>query len=352
VGDALRRLGGIDMNPEEPIASPKTARYRNKAQYPVRNVNGEMRAGFFRAHSHGLVAVEDCPLQPEGFAPIAKEVLALCREYNIPAYDEQTHTGTLRHIFLRKAESTGEIMLCLVINAKKLPHAEQLAERLALSCPEISTITVNVNRERTNVIFGEKTITLCGGGVITDELGGVRLELSARSFYQVNRAAAELLYRAALEYAAPNRTDILLDLYCGAGAVGLSMAAHVREVIGVEHESAAVKDARRNAALKAIANARFIHADAEQAAKKLAEEGVRPDIIVVDPPRKGLSPGLPEIIAGMRPQRLVYISCNPATLARDAARLNVLGYALERAKAVDLFPRTAHVEAVGVFSRD
>jgi 23S rRNA (uracil1939-C5)-methyltransferase len=350
VGDALRRLGGIIVSLEEPIASPKIERYRNKAQYPVRNVNGEICAGFFRAHSHGLVKVEDCPLQPESFGLIVKEVLAFCR--NIPAYDEQSNSGVLRHIFLRKAESTGEIMLCLVINANKLPFAEQLVERLAKSCPEVSTITLNVNRERTNVIFGEKTIVLSGSGVITDELCGVRLELSARSFYQVNRAAAELLYKAALEYAAPQGTEVLLDLYCGAGAIGLSMAGRVKEVIGVELEQAAVRDAGRNAALNGIANARFIHADAEKAARKLAEEGIRPDIVVVDPPRKGLGPGLPETIAGMKPQRLVYISCNPATLARDAARLNALGYTLKKAKAVDLFPRTAHVEAVGVFGRD
>jgi 23S rRNA (uracil1939-C5)-methyltransferase len=350
VRDALRRLGGIALDLDEPVASPKTERYRNKAQYPVRNVNGEICAGFFRAHSHGLVRVDDCPLQPESFGFNVKEVLAFCREYEIPAYDEQSHTGALRHVFLRKAEATGETMLCLVINAKKLPHAEQLIERLAKACPEISTITLNVNRERTNVIFGERTIILSGSGVIEDELCGVRLELSARAFYQVNRAAAELLYRAALEYAAPQASDTLLDLYCGAGAIGLGMAGHVKEVIGVELEEAAVRDAERNAALNGIANARFIHADAELAAKKLAEDGTRPDIIVVDPPRKGLGPGLPETVAGMKPKRLVYISCNPATLARDAAKLNALGYVLERAKAVDLFPRTAHVEAVAAFT--
>jgi 23S rRNA (uracil1939-C5)-methyltransferase len=350
VGDALRRLGGITANLEEPIASPKIERYRNKAQYPVRNVNGEICAGFFRAHSHGLVRVEDCPLQPGSFALIVKEMLAFCREFNIPPYDETAQSGILRHIFLRKAETTGETMLCLVINAKKLPFAEQLVERLAKACPEVSTITLNVNRERTNVIFGEKTITLSGCGVITDELCGVRLELSARSFYQVNRAAAELLYKAALEYAAPQGAEVLLDLYCGAGAIGLSMAGHVKEVIGVELEQAAVKDAGRNAALNGVSNARFIHADAEKTAQRLAEEGISPDIIVVDPPRKGLGPGLPETIAGMKPQRLVYISCNPATLARDSARLNALGYTLEKVKAVDLFPKTAHVEAVALFT--
>jgi 23S rRNA (uracil1939-C5)-methyltransferase len=350
VKDALRRLGGIALDLEEPIASPEIERYRNKAQYPVRSVNGETCAGFFRAHSHGLVQVEDCPLQPESFGHIVKEVLAFCRECHIQAYDEQGHGGALRHIFLRKAESTGEAMLCLVINGKKLPHAERLVERLAKACPEVSTVTLNINRERTNVIFGAKTVTLSGSGMITDELCGVRLALSARSFYQVNRAAAELLYKAALEYAAPQATDILLDLYCGAGAIGLGMAGHVKEVIGVELEEAAVRDAERNAAQNGIANARFVHADAEEAAQRLSEEGARPDIVVVDPPRKGLGPGLPEVIAGMEPKKLVYISCNPATLARDAAKLNALGYTLQKARAVDLFPRTAHVEAVALFT--
>ncbi len=312
-------------------------------------LDGEMRAGFFRARSHGLVPAEDCALLPEAFAGILKEVLEFCRENGVTAYDESKNTGVLRHVFLRRAETTGEIMLCLIINARRLAAAEKLVARLKAGCPQVTTVTVNINRERTNVIFGEKTLVLSGSGVITDELCGVKLGLSARSFYQVNRAAAERLYLAAREYASPEKGDVLLDLYCGAGAVGLSMAGFVGELVGVETFGPAVLDARRNAALNGIANARFICADAGEAAARLVKENTRVDVVVVDPPRKGLDPDIPGIIAGLKPKRLVYISCDPATLARDAARLSELDFTMTRARAVDLFPRTAHIEAVALF---
>ncbi len=352
VKENLRRLSRVDIELDRAIPSPCHGRYRNKAQYPVRMLDGEMRAGFFRARSHGLVPIGDCALQPEVFSGIVGEVLAFCRENGVTAYDESTNTGVLRHVFLRRAETSGEIMLCLIINARRLAAAGELVARLKTSYPGVTTVTVNINRERTNVIFGEKALILTGSGIITDELCGVKLGLSAQSFYQVNRAAAERLYLAAREYAALNGDDVLLDLYCGAGAVGLSMAAFVRELIGVETSEPAVLDARRNAAQNGISNARFLCADAGEAAARLAGENVKVDVVVVDPPRKGLAPEIPVIIARLKPKRLVYISCDSATLARDAARLNELGFAMTRARAVDLFPRTAHIEAVALFENN
>lgn len=353
VEENLRRIGGADITPDEPLPSPAHARYRNKAQYPVRMVNGEIRAGFFAKRSHELIPIDDCLLAPEFFRRITDEVVGFMNEYSIAPYDEAAHSGLLRHIFIRHAEATGEVMLCLVVNGRELPHSDALIERIRRECPVVSTISLNENRERTNVIFGGKTRALYGPGYITDELCGVRVRLSAQSFYQVNRAAAEALYKSAMEYAAfkPDKSEVLLDLYCGAGAIGLSMAKTAGQVIGVEVVEQAVKDAVQNAALNGIENARFICADAAEAAKTLEAEGLRPDVIVVDPPRKGLDDNLPAIISALSPDRLVYISCNSATLARDVARLAAFGFRLEKARAVDMFPRAAHVECVALLKK-
>lgn len=384
VEESLRRIGGVDLAQitiDAAIPSPKHERYRNKAQYPVRRVGGEICAGFFAKRSHELVRIDDCNLQPVEFSAIVQIVVEFMEKNGIEPYDEATGQGILRHIFLRQAEAhgcdderisgikntsysergassvqlqaAGEIMLCLVINAAAFPNADKLAETLKARCPEVATLVVNQNRKNTNVIFGDKTAVIFGSGYITDTLCGIKVRLSARSFYQVNRQAAELLYKAALEYAAPAPDDILLDLYCGTGTIGLSMAHAVGEVIGVEVVPEAVLDATENAAQNNIKNARFICADAAAAAEQLQAEGVRPDIIILDPPRKGADEKLPAIIAALAPKKLVYISCDAATLARDIARLAPLGYRLERVRAVDLFPRTAHVECVAeIVSRE
>ena len=353
VVENIKRIGGVkDFTLEPPLFSPLVSRYRNKAQYPVRRVDGKIRAGFFRGRSHGLVPVDDCLLQPEFFGDITAEVIRFAEEYSIEPYDEATGAGILRHIFIRHAEASNETMVCLVVNKGGLPHKEELAAALHSRCRTVKTVLVNENADNTNVIFGKNTRVVSGSGYITDKLAGVRVRLSVRSFYQVNRAAAEILYEASLLYASPQKTDVLLDLYCGAGTIGLSMAHAVKEVIGVELVADAVRDAEATARLNGIQNARFIHADAALEADALTQKGVRPDIVIVDPPRKGLQENLPASIAQLAPHKLVYISCNPATLARDIERLCSLGFKLIKARAVDLFPRTAHVEAIALLQLD
>ena len=346
VKENLLRIGGIDAPMESPVPSPRESRYRNKAAYPIRLYNGKTRAGFFAKRSHAPVPVGDCLLQPQVFGDIAGYVCDWLDRRGIAPYDEKNHSGLVRTLYLRIGEATGQIMACIVINGSGIPGEAELAQGLVSAFPGIKTILLSENRRRDNVILGDAERVLYGDGRICDILCGIELSLSARSFYQVNRGAAELLYKKALEYAAPKRDHILLDLYCGAGAIGLSMAKNAGMIIGVESVAQAAQDARRNAAANAVANARFYHGDAADAAQIMREIGRRPDTVILDPPRKGISP---EAIAGIidiNPQKIVYISCSPATLARDCKLLAAHGYAVVKACAVDLFPRTAHIEAI------
>ena len=346
VEENLARIGKTRPEWEPIIASPQARRYRNKAQYPVRMMDGRVRVGFFAPRSHTLIPMEDCLLQPAFFADICRAVCDFCEENAIPAYDEEYYTGLLRHICIRYAEATGQTLVCLVINGKQFPFAENLSDRLQVLCPGILSFHINQNREKTNVILGARTRHLSGPAFIEDVLCGMKIRISPHSFYQVNRQGAELLYKAALEYASPRPDDTLLDLYCGAGTIGLSMAAHVGSAIGVEVVPDAVKDAEENARINKIANAQFICGTAAEAARELCEQGQRVDIAVVDPPRKGLDSATIEHLAEIGPGKIVYISCNSATLARDCAVFAEKGYRTVKGRAVDLFPRTAHVECV------
>lgn len=357
-GDWLRenlaRIGGVSPELEPPMPSPASARYRNKAQFPVREAGGEIRVGFFAGRSHALIPVEDCLLQPAFFADICAAVIRYMEQCGVRAYDEASHRGAVRHIYLRHAAQTGQVMVCLAVNADSLPQTDMLLKELCHACPAVATVATVVlshNRKQTNVILGDRLTVLSGAGKIEDVLCGVRVRISPLSFYQVNRDAAELLYREALRYAAPDRDDLLLDLYCGAGTIGLSMAHAVKRVVGVETVPQAVDDARRAALENDIGNTRFLRGDAARAADELRKEGLRPDIVVLDPPRKGADPALLRTMADMAPRKIVYISCNSATLSRDAKQLLELGYAPVRARAVDLFPRTAHAEAVMLLER-
>jgi 23S rRNA (uracil1939-C5)-methyltransferase len=352
VEENLRRIGHIQVPLEPPIPAPQTERYRNKAQYPIRRVGGSIRAGFYARRSHDLIPVEDCPLQPACFAAIAKAFCGFLEERGLEPYDETTGKGLVRTLYLRLAETTGQVMVCIVANGGGIPGERELVERLRQVHPDIATVVLNINRRRDNVILGDSERILYGDGKIEDTLGGVRVRLSAKSFYQVNRAAAELLYRKALDFAAPHPEDTLLDLYCGAGTIGLAMAGQVRQVIGVEVVEAAVEDARRNAAANGIPNASFFCANAAAAVELLRERHITPRIAVLDPPRKGADPAVLAALPAMGIDRIVYVSCNSATLARDCARLADLGYKAERAAAVDLFPRTTHVEAVLLLIRN
>lgn len=348
----LRRLGGLDpvMLPITP--SPLVQGYRNKAQYPIREYDGKIEAGFFAKRSHRVISCASCDLQPAFFEQILEYTKQFLEEYHISAYDEQTGKGKVRHLYIRYGEVSGEVMVCLVVNSERLPHAAEYVEGLLKVCPQVVSVVLNINREQNNVILGQKCITLYGKDTIEDTLCDVRFELSPLSFYQVNRQAAEKLYRLAAEMAQFEGNELLIDLYCGAGTIGLSMTSKVRELIGVEIVPDAVENAKENAKRCGVENARFICADAKEAAAQLAAENLHPDVIVVDPPRKGCDLEVLQAIAAMAPKRLVMISCNSASLARDCKELEALGYHLEKAAPVDLFPRTTHVETVVLLGRE
>ena len=347
----LRRLGGLDpvMLPITP--SPLVQGYRNKAQYPIREYDRKIEAGFFAKRSHRVISCASCDLQPAFFEQILEYTKQFLEEYHISAYDEETGKGKVRHLYIRYGEVSGEVMVCLVVNSERLPHATEYVEGLLKVCPQVVSVVLNINREQNNVILGQKCITLYGKDTIEDTLCDVRFELSPLSFYQVNRQAAEKLYRLVAEMAQFEGNELLIDLYCGAGTIGLSMASKVRELIGVEIVPDAVENAKENAKRCGVENARFICADAKEAAAQLAAENLHPDVIVVDPPRKGCDLEVLQAISAMAPKRLVMISCNSASLARDCKELEALGYHLEKAAPVDLFPRTTHVETVCLLSK-
>ncbi len=349
VADAFGRIGGITAK-VQPTVGGEPSRYRNKAQFPVRGKAGDPHIGFYAPRSHRLVEIEDCPLQPEAFAGIQRAVKMWMRQTGAPPYDETAKTGLVRHLYLRFAEETGEIMLCLVCTGGNLPDVPLLLDLAKQAAPKLS-VCVNINRRDTNVILGDSTFPLYGEPAVTDRFCGLTVRLSVHSFYQVNRRQAMRLMDLAARAARPQSGDVLLDLYCGTGTIGLSMARKVREVIGVETVSQAVEDARRNARENGITNARFLCADAAGAARELASQCVRPDIAVIDPPRKGCDPQLIETVCEMSPSRVVYISCDPATLARDCSRFAAHGYTPGEVIPVDLFPRTRHVETVVLMSR-
>lgn len=349
VTDCIRRIAKLDTPVLPIVGSPSDSAYRNKAQYPV--AAGEKPLiGFYAPRSHRVVPQRECALQPAVFTTILNTVADWMEQEHVSAYDEETHRGLVRHIYIRQAEQTGELMVCLVCTSGKLPQPDKLVDALR-RIDGVASILVNLNREKTNVILGKNTFPLWGKETVTDTLCGLRFRLSPLSFYQVNRRGAERLYGLAADFAELRPTDTLLDLYCGTGTIGLSMASRVREVIGAEIVPAAVEDARRNAEENGIQNARFLCADAAEAAAQLEKEGLTPDVVVVDPPRKGCDQAVLEIISRMAPSRLVYISCNPATLARDLARLAELGYTATKIQPVDMFPRTAHVESVVCLTR-
>ncbi len=351
VKDAFQRIGGLTPKFAPIISSPETKRYRNKAQYPVKRENGILNIGFYAKKSHRVIDGGDCLLQPEEFTEITEIFRSWIHDNNITVYSESTNIGLIRHIYLRKAFATGEIMVCVVINGVSIPDSDALLSELQ-KINGFKTLVLNINRESTNVVLGKECKAIFGDGYIEDILCGVRIKLSPLSFYQVNRAGAELLYKKAAEYAAPTGEEDILDLYCGTGTIGLSMADKVNSLIGVEIIPEAIEDAKVNADINNIKNARFICGDAEVAAEKLKEEGIRPQTVILDPPRKGCSQELLRTVSEISPEKIVYVSCDPATLARDCKRLLDLGYTVQEVTPVDMFPRTAHVETVCWLKKD
>ncbi len=350
VQDAFMRLGGLspEFLPIQGSESPEG--YRNKLQMPVSKHDGRTFCGFYSERSHRVVPVEKCALQPELFAEITRFVTEQADRLRISVYNEEKHEGVLRHIYLRRGHYSGEVCLCLVAR-RKVPEFERLAKAAAERFPEITGVVLNINRDRTNVILGEEEQVLFGRAEIKDTMCGVNVEISPKSFYQVNTPAAEALYRQAAEFAQPEG-KLLLDLYCGAGTIGLSMAGKARRLIGAEIVPQAVENARENAERNSVKNAEFICADAGQAAQQLERSGERPDVIILDPPRKGCSEDTLTACAGMQPERIVMISCNAATAARDCKRLAELGYTAAVVRPFDLFPRTSHVECVVLINKN
>ena len=352
VADALTRIGDVDC-PKLPIlGAERTEGYRNKAIFPVQQQKGSPVAGFYREKTHTVVPIERCRIQHPTADAARAAVLVWAKKNGVRAYDEKSGTGFLRDIFVRVGFVTGEVMVCLSANGNRLPQPEQLVALLQKRVPKLCSVLLCDNRSAGNVVLNGTFSTVFGRDYIEDRLCGLQFRLSARSFYQVNHDQAERLYEKAVAAAALTGTETVLDLYCGTGTITLVMAKHAGRVIGVELVAQAIEDAKQNAVRNGIENAEFLCADATAAAKQLAEQGIRPDVVCVDPPRKGLSPEVIRAVAEMSPIRVVYVSCDPATLARDVKLFAAAGYSLTGAEAVDMFPRTAHVECVALMTRN
>jgi len=351
VKNCLNRMGGESLESVPILAAPTCYGYRNKAQYPVSVRKGKAIAGFFKAGTHEVIENKRCLILPEESDRVKDIVMDYVNQYRVMPYDEVNHKGLLRHIYVRRGAVSGQVLVCLVINGRKIPKPEVLIERLK-AVPGFTTLVLSLNTKKGNAILGDEFVTLYGPGYIEDTLCGLTFRLSPRSFYQVNHHQAQRLYEAAIAQAEITKDDTVLDLYCGVGTITLAMASAAGKVIGVEVIPQAVEDARDNAKRNGIENAEFFCGDAGQAALELEQKGIRADVVVVDPPRKGLNADTIEALARFSPRRIVYVSCDPATLARDVALLKQRGYALKNAMAADLFPRCAHVETVVLLSRE
>ena len=347
VEDALRRLGGAEIHVSAILGAEQVDRYRNKAQFPV--AKGP-RIGFYRPRSHDVIDVDDCLLQGEAAARLRGAVKEWMAEYSIPAYNERTFTGLVRHVYVR-TNRAGRSLCCLLVNGRGVPREAELVRALRRAEPNLAGVVLGVNEKHNNVILGDSYRTLWGEDFLSDTLCGLTFRLSVPSFYQVNPAQTEVLYGKALEFAGLTGAETVLDLYCGIGTISLVMARKAGMVWGGEVVPQAVDDAIANAQRNHIENARFLCADAGEAARYLEGEGVRPDVVCVDPPRKGLAEDVVDTIADMGPQRVVYVSCDPGTLGRDVKRFAGRDYTLKKAVAVDMFPRTAHVETVVLLSK-
>ena len=342
VQDNLARIGGSGVTVEEILGAADTLRYRNKAQYPV---SKDGKVGFYRARTHEVIECEQCLLvksEADAAAEALREYMRRCR---VAGYDEKTGRGLVRHLYVR-SNAAGESLVCVLVNGNELPQEETLVALLRGACPKCRGIVLGTNTKKGNVILGDRYRTLWGEDRLEDTLCGKRFRLSVPSFYQVNRAQAERLYAKAIEFADLTGQETVLDLYCGAGTITLALSDHAKRVLGAEIVPEAIDDARENAVRNGVKNVEFFCGDASDVAKKLAQEHLRPDIITVDPPRKGLAADVVESIAAMQPERVVYVSCDSATMARDVKRFAELGYTVTRAAAVDMFPRADHVETV------
>lgn len=347
VQDALTRIGGAEVAVEEILGAEQPLHYRNKSIYPI-SPAGEV--GFYRARSHQVVHVEHCLIQKPEADALAQAVRDYIARFQVEPYNEATGRGLLRHLYVRTS-CRGESLACLLVNGSRLPHEQELVDMLRAAAPGVCGVVLGENTRRGNAILGDRYRTLWGRDYLTDTLCGLELRLSVPSFYQVNHDQAQRLYEKALEYAGLTGRELAVDLYCGAGTITQVLARRARHVIGGEIVPEAIRDAEDSARRNGVENVEFLCGDASRLAAELRQRGLRPDVICVDPPRKGLAPDVVEAAASMTPGRIVYVSCDPATLARDVARFAPLGYYPVRACAVDLFPGTAHVETVCLLSK-
>lgn len=346
----IAHLGHVPVHPTIGMNDPW--RYRNKVQIPVGEKDGELITGFYRERSHDIIDdMETCVIQDEVNDRILHATRRVANKLGIEAYDEYAHRGVLRHIMVRTGRETGEIMIVLVTRTKKLPHQEQLIHELTETYPNIKSIVHNINPNRTNVIYGKETKTIWGEDYIYDTIGDIRFAISARSFYQVNPVQTKVLYDKALEYAQIDEEDVVIDAYCGIGTISLFLAQKAKKVYGIEIVPDAINDAKMNAELNGITNAEFFVGEAEKVMPKWKNDGFTPDVIVVDPPRKGCEVEFLEAMVAMEPDRIVYVSCNPSTLARDLVVLEEGGYETKEVQPVDMFGQTSHIEAVTLLER-
>ena len=348
VQSAMERIGGFkNLQINSIVGADNIDFYRNKAQLPVGiGPSGSVEVGFYAVHSHRIIDNVECNLQPELFNRVVKIFREFMAQTDNEPYNELTHKGKVRHLYIRYGEATGELMVCVVVNGGGLKREDKLLQMLLSGLPELKTVVINTNTDRTNVILGNRNRVIYGNGYIEDILCGKRFRISPLSFYQVNRQQAEKLYNIAKDYANLDGTQTLLDLYCGTGTIGITMSDKCKKLIGVEVIDQAIQDANINASINGVEGAEFICGDSVKAAEILHEKGIRPNVIVVDPPRKGCSADLIDTIVDMSPDRVVYVSCDPATLARDLKLFAHKDYQITELTPVDLFPRTAHVECV------
>ena len=352
VKQVISRIGKLDdVVIHDTLGMEHPFRYRNKAQFPIQKKDNMPVIGFYKKKSHDLISTDECIIQHEVNDKIIKIIKTYIRAYNVSIYDEKTHKGLLRHLVTKVGFTTGEVMIVLVANGKKLPYLKELASVLKENIPGFKTLVVNVNTQKTNVILGKENIVAYGDGMIRDYIGELVFEISPLSFFQVNPLQTEVLYNKALEYANLGENDTVFDIYCGIGTISLFLAQKAKKVYGIEIVEDAIKDAKRNAKINNMDNIEFYVGKAEEVVPKMYKEGKRANVVVVDPPRKGCDEKVLDTIVSMEPDRVVYVSCNPSTLARDLAYLNERGYKCHEIQPVDMFPHSVHVENVAWLSR-
>lgn len=346
VKQVISRIGKLEnVEIYETIGMKNPCRYRNKAQFPIQNINGETAIGFYKKKSHNVIPTDMCVIQHDINDKIIKIIKTYIQAYNVSLYNETTHTGVLRHLVTKVGFTTNEVMVVLVANGTNLPHLNELASVLKENIPGFKTLVLNINKAKTNVILGKENKVIYGNGKINDYIGDLVFEISPLSFFQVNPIQTEVLYNKALEYAELKENDTVFDIYCGIGTISLFLAQKATKVYGIEIVEDAIKDAKINAKLNKLDNVEFYVGKAEEVVPKMYSEGKTADVVVVDPPRKGCDEKVLDTIVSMKPDRVVYVSCNPSTLARDLAYLNERGYKCVEIQPVDMFPHTMHVES-------